>query len=51
MLTLRCDPSENGNSTISLPAQWPDGTSDGCNFNFMWRSKAACPACRESDYT
>ncbi|XP_034231300.1 UPF0577 protein KIAA1324-like homolog [Thrips palmi] len=51
VLTLRCDPSENGNSTITLPAQWPDGTSDGCNFNFMWKSKAACPACRESDYT
>lgn len=50
VLTLRCDPTENGNSTISLPSQWPDGTSDGCNFNFIWKSKAACPTCSSNDY-
>lgn len=46
---LRCDPTKEGN-VIEMPAKYPDGTGDGCNFHFLWRSVEACPLCIEEDY-
>nr|CAD7428449.1 unnamed protein product [Timema monikensis] len=50
VITLHCDPSKKDNGTIQLPSRCPDGTCDGCNFNFLWASDAACPVCTESDF-
>ena len=50
VITLHCDPDQKGRGTVQLPAKCPDGTCDGCNFNFMWASASACPICTESNY-
>jgi len=50
IITLRCDPTQSGNGTIQLPPRCSDGTCDGCHFHFLWRSKKACPVCKEEDY-
>ncbi|XP_071449238.1 endosome/lysosome-associated apoptosis and autophagy regulator family member 2-like [Hetaerina americana] len=50
IITLHCNPTQVGNGTISLPTKCPDGTCDGCNFNFKWESDSACPLCAEEDY-
>lgn len=49
-LTLRCDKNAEGNGHLSLPTNCPDGTCDGCNFHFLWRTVLACRICTESDY-
>jgi len=50
IITLRCDITQPGNGTVEMPPHCPDGTCDGCDFHFLWRSKAACPQCNEQDY-
>jgi len=50
VITLHCDPDQKGNGTVKLPAKCPDGTCDGCNFNFLWASASACPICTENNY-
>ncbi|KXJ04454.1 UPF0577 protein KIAA1324-like, partial [Exaiptasia diaphana] len=35
---------------LELPAKCPDGTCDGCKFQFLWRTKYACPECSAADY-
>ncbi|XP_023228240.1 UPF0577 protein KIAA1324-like, partial [Centruroides sculpturatus] len=49
-LTLRCDKNAEGSGHLSLPANCPDGTCDGCNFHFLWQTVLACRICTESDY-
>ncbi|XP_074646985.1 endosome/lysosome-associated apoptosis and autophagy regulator family member 2-like [Tubulanus polymorphus] len=49
-IIMRCEVKEKGNGTIDLPPQCPDGTCDGCAFHFMWRSRYACPTCKDADY-
>ncbi|PNF26538.1 hypothetical protein B7P43_G13959 [Cryptotermes secundus] len=50
VITLHCDPDQKGEGRIKLPAKCPDGTCDGCNFNFLWASASACPICTENNY-
>ncbi|XP_064632414.1 endosome/lysosome-associated apoptosis and autophagy regulator family member 2-like isoform X4 [Lineus longissimus] len=50
IITMRCDVKEQGNGTIELPPKCPDGTCDGCNFHFLWKSRHACPQCKDEDY-
>ncbi|XP_059468673.1 endosome/lysosome-associated apoptosis and autophagy regulator family member 2-like isoform X2 [Neocloeon triangulifer] len=50
VISLMCDPSKRGNGTIVLPSKCPDGTCDGCTFNFLWQTAVACPVCKEKDY-
>nr|CAB3258740.1 UPF0577 protein KIAA1324-like [Phallusia mammillata] len=48
---LRCDPLKNlPAGQIEMPQNCPDGTCDGCNFHFLWKSFDACPLCTENDY-
>ena len=35
---------------MSLPPKCADGTCDGCNFNILWLSGAACPICTDTDF-
>ncbi|XP_076357562.1 endosome/lysosome-associated apoptosis and autophagy regulator family member 2-like isoform X1 [Tachypleus tridentatus] len=49
-ITLHCDKSIEGNGTVLLPTSCPDGTCDGCNFHFMWKTQLACRICMEEDY-
>ena len=35
---------------LSLPPKCADGTCDGCNFNILWKTGAACPICAEEDF-
>ena len=49
-ITLRCDSNMEGNGMISPPSACSDGTCDGCNFHFLWKTRLACRVCRESDY-
>ncbi|CAL4108298.1 unnamed protein product [Meganyctiphanes norvegica] len=48
-LTLRCDVEESGQGQVTLPHQCPDGTCDGCNFHFLWKTPLACPVCTNED--
>ncbi|XP_066943846.1 endosome/lysosome-associated apoptosis and autophagy regulator family member 2-like isoform X1 [Macrobrachium rosenbergii] len=48
-VTLRCDPDATGQGEVSLLSQCPDGTCDGCNFHFLWKSQVACPECSKDD--
>lgn len=50
IITLHCEPDHKGEGRIKLPAKCPDGTCDGCNFNFLWASASACPICTENNY-
>ncbi|XP_064604934.1 endosome/lysosome-associated apoptosis and autophagy regulator family member 2-like isoform X3 [Liolophura sinensis] len=50
IISLRCDNKEDGNGTIDLPPKCSDGTCDGCNFHFLWRTQHACPICKPEDY-
>ena len=50
VITLRCDPTDNGNGTLLLPPMCSDGTCDGCNFHMVWLSQHACPRCIAADY-
>lgn len=47
-VTLKCDNNAD-KGRILLPPKCPDGTCDGCKFEFLWRTKYACPECREKD--
>ena len=51
VLTLRCDPdaSPEEENTVKVNATDPEGTSDGCDYNFLRISKYACPVCH-ADY-
>ncbi|GFY63450.1 UPF0577 protein KIAA1324-like [Trichonephila inaurata madagascariensis] len=49
-ITLRCDSNMEGSGLISPPTSCSDGTCDGCNFHFLWRTRLACRVCTESDY-
>ncbi|KFM79522.1 hypothetical protein X975_16953, partial [Stegodyphus mimosarum] len=49
-ITLRCDSNLEGNGIISPPSSCSDGTCDGCNFHFLWKTRLACRVCTESDY-
>ncbi|CAB3379879.1 Hypothetical predicted protein [Cloeon dipterum] len=50
VISLSCDASKHGNGSIVLPSKCPDGTCDGCSFNFLWQTAVACPVCREQDF-
>ncbi|XP_063727325.1 endosome/lysosome-associated apoptosis and autophagy regulator family member 2-like isoform X2 [Symsagittifera roscoffensis] len=47
ILTLRCDPyaAEDIDGQIRVNASDPEGTDDGCDYNFLRISKYACPVC------
>ncbi|XP_042895596.1 endosome/lysosome-associated apoptosis and autophagy regulator family member 2 isoform X1 [Parasteatoda tepidariorum] len=49
-ITLRCDSTMEGNGVISPPSSCSDGTCNGCNFHFLWKTRLACRVCTESDY-
>ncbi|CAL8071089.1 unnamed protein product [Calicophoron daubneyi] len=64
VVTLRCGPNQddmwdmNVNDTrlsplgtIDLPPACPDGTCDGCFYQFLWTSPNACPICRDQDFS
>ncbi|EDV25921.1 uncharacterized protein TRIADDRAFT_55496 [Trichoplax adhaerens] len=51
VIALRCDATAGSTGIIKLPTKCPSGTCDGCNFNFLWRTKYACPICQKKDYT
>lgn len=48
-VTLKCDNTADKGQII-LPPKCPDGTCDGCKFEFLWRTKYACPKCSVTDY-
>lgn len=50
IITLRCDISAKGVGQLELPPKCSDGTCDGCNFHFLWRTVHACPVCDENSY-
>lgn len=50
IISLRCDGDLEGNGVITPPSSCSDGTCDGCNFHFLWRTRLACRVCTESDY-
>ncbi|XP_069797904.1 endosome/lysosome-associated apoptosis and autophagy regulator 1-like isoform X2 [Narcine bancroftii] len=47
---LRCNPTNVGSGTISVPKKCQEGTCDGCTFHFLWKTAEACPLCSKSDY-
>ncbi|OWF54250.1 UPF0577 protein KIAA1324-like homolog isoform X2 [Mizuhopecten yessoensis] len=49
IISLRCDPSETKAGTLEMPPKCADGTCDGCDFHFMWRTQSACAVCRKED--
>ncbi|PAA65166.1 hypothetical protein BOX15_Mlig000597g1, partial [Macrostomum lignano] len=49
-LTLRCDPSVDEGDRLLLPPSCPDGTCDGCQFQFLLLSALACPVCQRRDF-
>jgi len=51
VVTLRCDMAQANEGVIDLPPRCPDGTCDGCEFHFLWRTPRACPLCKKQDYT
>ncbi|XP_028517475.1 UPF0577 protein KIAA1324-like [Exaiptasia diaphana] len=50
VVTLMCDHAVPKKGVLELPAKCPDGTCDGCKFQFLWRTKYACPECSAADY-
>ncbi|KAK3733694.1 hypothetical protein QZH41_008482, partial [Actinostola sp. cb2023] len=50
VVTLMCDHTAPKKGVLQLPAKCPDGTCDGCKFQFLWRTKYACPECSVADY-
>ncbi|KAK7063026.1 hypothetical protein SK128_018005 [Halocaridina rubra] len=48
-VTLRCDLDALGQGEVVHSNQCPDGTCDGCNFHFLWKSAVACPECAKED--
>lgn len=50
VVRLRCDPDKSSTGEISVPSQCPAGTCDGCTFQLLWQSSAACPVCSAQDY-
>ncbi|XP_067928541.1 endosome/lysosome-associated apoptosis and autophagy regulator family member 2-like isoform X2 [Watersipora subatra] len=49
-VTLICDPRESLNGTKSIPALCVSGTCDGCTYDLIWKTIAACPKCELADY-
>ncbi|XP_033745153.1 UPF0577 protein KIAA1324-like homolog isoform X1 [Pecten maximus] len=49
IISLRCDPSQSGAGTLEVPPKCADGTCDGCNFHFLWKTQSACAVCRKED--
>uniref|UniRef100_H2ZGD3 MRH domain-containing protein n=1 Tax=Ciona savignyi TaxID=51511 RepID=H2ZGD3_CIOSA len=48
---MRCDPTiADEAGVVSMQRECPDGTCDGCSFNFLWRTPMACPLCIDADY-
>ncbi|CAK8671048.1 unnamed protein product [Clavelina lepadiformis] len=48
---LRCDPRlTDGNGRLEMPKKCPDGTCNGCDFYYLWRSYEACPICIKEDF-
>ncbi|XP_076341367.1 endosome/lysosome-associated apoptosis and autophagy regulator family member 2-like isoform X1 [Tachypleus tridentatus] len=49
-ITLHCDSNQEGTGTLMPPTSCPDGTCDGCNFHFIWKTRLACRICTKDDY-
>ncbi|XP_062607265.1 endosome/lysosome-associated apoptosis and autophagy regulator family member 2-like [Saccostrea cucullata] len=49
IVSLKCDQQKKGQGEIEIPSKCPDGTCDGCQFHFLWRTDQACPPCVEED--
>lgn len=56
VVTLRCgfvfdysldDPDTAG--ILEVPPSCPDGTCDGCLYQFLWTGLQACPICRNEE--
>ncbi|EDO48834.1 predicted protein [Nematostella vectensis] len=50
IVTLKCDPNAKDKGLLQMPARCPDGTCDGCKFEFLWKTQKACPVCQVADY-